>query len=92
MFLKQFIHQSKQLLQFADVQSKQLVKTLANRERPLIAYGITSFCPMFSSKIALDTASDATTLLHHGMLSYQGNFKSRSVLPTKLRLSIFKAP
>ena len=92
MLLKDFIRHSKHLLQFADAQSQQLVRTLANRERPLMPYGITSYCPMISSKIFLANASDATLLLHHGMLSYQGTFKSRSVPPTKLRLGKFRAP
>ena len=47
---------------------------------------------MISSKLALANASDATTLLHNGMLSFHGKFKSRSVPPTKLRLGTFKAP
>ena len=55
-------------------------------------YGITSYCPMISSKISLANASDASLLLHHGMLSYQGTFKTRSVPPTKLRLGQFRAP
>ena len=83
MLYKAFIRQSKFLLQFADIESRQLVGNLANRERPLTAYGVMSFLPMISSKLVL--TGEAATLLHHAMLSIHGKFTNRSSVPTKLR-------
>ena len=45
MFYEAFIRQSKFMLQFADLDSRQPVRNLANRERPLTAYGVMSFLP-----------------------------------------------
>ena len=66
------------------------MRNLANRERPLTAYGVMSFLPMISSRLVL--ADDAATLLHYGMLSIHGKFKSRTSVPTKLRSGKFKPP
>ena len=90
MLYKAFIRQSKFLLQFADIESRQLVRNLANRERPLTAYGVMSFLPMISSKLVL--TGEAATLIHHAMLSIHGKFTNRSSVPTKLREGKFKPP
>ena len=90
MLYKAFIRQSKFMLQFADLESRQLVRNLANRERPLTAYGVMSFLPMIASRLVL--TGEAATLVHHAMLSIHGTFKNRKSVPTKLRAGNFKAP
>ena len=90
MLYKAFIRQSKFLLKFADIESRQLVRNLANRERPLTAYGVMSFLHMISSRLVL--TGEAATLVHHAMLSIHGRFNNRCSVPTKLREGNFKPP
>ena len=87
---KQFVHLSKGLLQFADQSSKQLAKNLSNRSRPLLPYGITSFCPMIASTLAI--SGNVSALLHHAMLLLHGSSASKGCLPHKLRQAPFKYP
>ena len=78
MLYKAFIRQSKFVLPFADHETRQLVRNLANRERPLTAYGVMSFLPMISSRLVL--TGEAATLVHHAMLSIHGMGTSKTAL------------
>ena len=90
MLFKLFIRHSKALHVYADIPSRQLLKTLSNRTRPLLAYGVTSFTPMIASCLAI--SNEVSDLLHHAMLSLNGHFQGQGSLPLKIRQGPFKYP
>ena len=87
---KCFKSASKALLVFASRETSYLVKTLASRAMPLRRYGITSFMPMITSRVAV--SFDIALALHAAMCSIHGRVLGVNKLPQRLRVGLFHIP